>query len=95
MKYAERSHITKKHKQALDSLSKAITLDPHPNAYRVRASVYISLEENDKALADVGKVVELNPDVIGTLNWISELVAKCRTRHFATVSSNWPTRRSD
>jgi tetratricopeptide (TPR) repeat protein len=54
-----------KHQEAIECCDKAIELDPkYADAWYNRASYKIKIDDIDNGLADLGKAVEINKDII-------------------------------
>ena len=86
-KYSIRAHAyeaQKKYHEALSDWDRVVELAPdRPWYYKARALVHFQLQNYDRALADIGKAIELIPTDYSTLTWIPpELVADCPDKHF-------------
>nr|AFI78503.1 repeat-containing protein [uncultured bacterium ws156A7] len=61
-----------KHRQALSVTDKAIELSPRFSPmYKRRAKTHFQLENFDDSLADLNKAIELSPEDLSALTWVS------------------------
>ena len=68
--YRCRGNARVERREALADYDKAIDLAPHVwNNYNARGQSYLAIEENDKAVADFTKALELNPSLGPSFLW--------------------------
>ena len=72
------------HAAALDDFNKSLDLAPFRSyTHKRRAAAHFHFKDYAKALADIAKAVELNPEDMSNLTWIApDLVAECEDEPF-------------